>query len=120
MSNKNQIILSIITLLLLWLWLILSTSYQWWIVDSLRIGAGSIWLLFLPWYRLTAARFKNDSIDILEKLALSFAFSISIIPLLVFYLNLVGMPINEWLVYGTVVAVVIIGIIWERKVINKP
>lgn len=118
MNHKNQIITTIIILALLWVWLILSTRYQGWIIDSLRIGAGSIGLLFLPWYRLTMARFAFDDIDILEKFALSFAFSISIIPLLIFYLNLAGIPINERLVFITVVLVCGIGILREHKAKN--
>lgn len=115
MTIKNQIITTISILFLLGIALFLSQTYEWRIIDSLRVGAGSIWLLFIPWYWLVSTWFKNDDIDILEIIALSFAFSISVIPLLVFYLNLIGLPIDQWLVYSTVVIITIIGIIREQK-----
>lgn len=119
MTIKNQITATLIILLLLGIGLFLSQTYEWRIIDSLRVGAGSVWLLFIPWYWLVSAWFKNDTIDILEIIALSFAFSISVIPLLVFYLNLMGLPINQWLVYSTVLTVTTIGIIREHKTKNQ-
>lgn len=110
MNNKTQIIITILILAMLGVGLGLSQSwYQWWIVDTLRIVFWSVWLLFIPGYWLTKAWFQDDDIDILEIIALSFAFSISVIPLLVFYLNLIWLAINQWLVYGTVIAVTIVG-----------
>jgi len=61
---------------------------------------GSIYLLFLPGYRLTRVFFSDTEIDALERGALSFALSISMIPLLVFYLNLAGVQISAVMVWG--------------------
>lgn len=69
------------------------------IEQSFRIIFGSFYVLFLPGLVLTFVFFpvKNQGkkdIDIIERIALSFALSIAIVPLLVFYLNLIGMKIN--------------------------
>lgn len=66
----------------------------------LRIISGSVFILFLPGYLLTEVFFEKNEIDILEKTALSFALSVSVIPLLVFYSNLLGMQISALNVYA--------------------
>ncbi len=71
-----------------------------WVLEILRIVFGSIALLFLPGYWLTKALYFDNVLDTLEVIALSFAFSISVVPLLVFYANLAGVPITAWLVVG--------------------
>jgi len=63
-------------------------------VQSFRIVFGSVYVLFLPGLVLTFAFFKKKEIDVIERIALSFALSIAVVPLLVFYLNLLGMKIN--------------------------
>ncbi len=60
-----------------------------------RIIFWSIFILFLPWYYITMAFFKEKEIDFLERFALSFAFSISVVPLATFYLNLIGYRITD-------------------------
>ena len=60
-------------------------------LQSLRIVFGSFYVLFLPGHFLTYAFFPKKDIDFIERLTLSFALSIAIVPLLVFYLNLIGM-----------------------------
>jgi len=54
-------------------------------LESLRISFGSFYVLFLPGFILTYVFFKE--LDIIERIALSFALSIAIVPLIVFYLN---------------------------------
>ena len=88
------------------------------IEQSFRIVFGSVYVLFLPGLVLTFAFFKGKEIDVLERIALSFALSIAVVPLSVFYLNLVGMKINI-LNAGLVIAFIILagfGIIyWQKK-----
>ena len=62
--------------------------------QSFRIVFGSFYILFLPGLVLTFAFFGKKEIDIIERIALSFALSIAVVPLLVFYLNLIGMKID--------------------------
>lgn len=103
MSIKSQIIISVSILGALALSLWFSNYYIGTLPESIRILLWSLSLLFIPWYRTTKALFQNEELDALEIIALSFAFSISVTPLLVFYLNLAGLPITQWLVYGVCV-----------------
>jgi len=77
------------------------------IVEWLRMFFWSIFILFLPWYWLTKSFFKENEIDFLEKFALSFALSISVVPLISFYLNLLWVKINYLSVYFITLAVII-------------
>ncbi len=91
-------------------------------VQSFRIVFGSVYVLFLPGLVLSYVFFNKKEIDIIERIALSFALSIAVVPLLVFYLNLLGMKIN--LVNSIlVIAFIIIGslaaIAFERKKIKR-
>jgi uncharacterized membrane protein len=78
------------------------------VVKAMRIFFGSAFILLLPWYWITIAAFKDDEIDTLERIALSFALSVSSVPLLVFYANLFGMRITPFSVFF--IACSIIGI----------
>jgi uncharacterized membrane protein len=68
----------------------------------LRIIVSSIYILFLPGYLLSHLLFNKNAvtesaqkeIDEVERIALSFTLSIAIVPLLIFYANLIGIPIN--------------------------
>jgi len=68
------------------------------LISSLRIVFGSVFVLFIPGFVLTFVFFpynsEKDSIDLLERIALSFALSIAVVPLAVFYFNLIGVKIN--------------------------
>ena len=73
------------------------------LLESFRIVFGSIFVLFLPGLVISFIFFPKtnefdskdkDSVDWIERTALSFALSIAIVPLAVFYLNLVGVRIN--------------------------
>ena len=77
------------------------------IIEIIRIVFGSVYVLFLPGLAMTFAFFKNREIDVIERIALSFALSIAVVPLLVFYFNLIGMKINV-LNTGLVIAFIIL------------
>jgi uncharacterized membrane protein len=90
--------------------------------EAFRIVFGSVYVLFLPGFVLSfifspIKRQGEKEIDIIERIALSFALSIAIVPLLVFYLNLVGIKINVLNVAFVIVFIIIgsIGVIWWRK-----
>lgn len=53
-----------------------------------------IYVLFLPGLTLSYIFFKEKQTDTIERIALSFALSIAIVPLFIFYTNLMGIPIN--------------------------
>ena len=71
-------------------------------LGALRIIFGSIYVLFIPGFIISfiffpkTKKFDSDKegIDLIERIALSFALSIAIVPLSVFYLNLIGIKIN--------------------------
>jgi len=74
-------------------------------LESLRIIFGSVYVLFLPGFIISYIFFpktkefdseskETGAIDWIERIALSFALSIAIVPLAVFYLNLIGIKIN--------------------------
>lgn len=97
------ILIAIFTLNLISLGISIFTSLSY--LESLRIISGSIYVLFLPGFIISYLFFPKtkafDSedktegvIDWIERIALSFALSIAIVPLAVFYLNLVGIKIN--------------------------
>lgn len=108
---------------------------------------GSIVVLFVPWYWITRWSFPltgteaildpieekiadikekeneeiestNESIDGLERFVLSVALSISSVPLLLFYVNFLWVPLTIWSVYGTIVAVSIAAM-WATIYIEK-
>lgn len=80
-------------------------------MQILRVVFGSVYVLFLPGYVLTYVFFKKQEIDWLERIALSFALSIAVVPLLVFYLNLAGIKINALSVSLTILGIIVLGLL---------
>jgi uncharacterized membrane protein len=68
---------------------------------------GAIYILFLPGFAVSFLFFVRGAIDIIERVALSFALSVAVVPLLAFYLNLVGVKIRFWSVFAEVAFVII-------------
>lgn len=58
------------------------------------------YVIFLPGLLITFIFFNNKKIDWVERIALSFALSLSIVPLIVFYTNLAGIRISQASVLG--------------------
>jgi len=118
MKNKNLIIITwviaLITAIIIFSWNNDSKT-----IEILRIIFGSIFILFIPGYFLTLSFFEDKEIDFLERFALSFALSISVVPLLSFYLNLVWVKINELSVYLIVLFIVIINIVYINFLSKK-
>lgn len=98
--KKSKIIILAIEILIL---ISLALSFFLEIEESFRIVFGSVYVLFLPGFIISFIFFpktkeldskEENAIDWLERIALSFALSIAIVPLVVFYLNLIGIKIN--------------------------
>jgi uncharacterized membrane protein len=65
------------------------------ILEILQAIFGLVLVLFLPGFVATYVIFpKDDEIDEVERFALSFGLSIAIVPLMVFALSIIGIPIN--------------------------
>lgn len=109
---------AILTLSLLF---VLSCVLTFWLgLSSFRIVFGSLMVLFVPGFSLSYAFFSVKEIDVLERIALSFALSIATVPLLVFYLNLAGLRISAWSVLGVCVFVTALGyVIYRYKPFSK-
>ena len=88
------------------------------VLESFRIVFGCVYVLFIPGLIISYIFFpytkksedpsQKGSIDLLERIALSFALSIAIIPLLLFYFNLIGIKIsflNSFLVISGIILV---------------
>ena len=99
------------------------------ILSSLRIVFGSLYVLFLPGFIISYIFFPKTkefdeketkeanghethkgSIDWIERIALSFALSIAIVPLVVFYLNLIGIKINFLNSFLTILGIIVISL----------
>ncbi len=78
------------------------------LIDSARIVFGSVYVLFLPGYIISFIFFKE--IETLERIALSFALSIAVVPLIVFYLNLIGIRINAINVFLIVLGIILVSL----------
>jgi len=92
---------------------------------SFRMVFGSFYVLVLPGLVLTYAFFPSGaekSIDLIERITLSFALSIACVPLLVFYLNLIGVKINFFNVFWEILFIILAGLgvsWWRRKKKNS-
>ena|SRR3990172_2078561 len=97
-------------------------------LESLRTVFGSIYILFLPGFIISYIFFpktkefesedekEKGAIDWIERIALSFALSIAIVPLAVFYLNLVGVKISFLNSFLTILGIIVIsGIVLKVK-----
>jgi hypothetical protein len=103
-------------------------------LDSFRIVFGSVLVLFIPGFIISYIFFpktrefetktsenkeekERRTIDWIERIALSFALSIAIVPLVIFYLNLIGVRINLLNSFLTILGIIIIslGIIASRS-----
>ena len=88
---------------------------------SFRVVFGSFYILVLPGLALTYGGFGFRQIDMIERIVLSFALSISVVPLLVFYLNRLGIKINFLNVLWEVALIVAAGLAivywryWRKK-----
>ena len=83
------------------------------LLRSFRIVFGSVFVLFLPGFVWTYVFFKKQ--DPLERVALSFALSIAIVPLVVFYANLLGMRITAVSVMIITMVVILAGILVRNR-----
>lgn len=107
-TYRRHISTLIISLLMLALVLMDAGTDSSQVYTIVRTVFGGIYMIFLPWYWLTRVFFDETEIDMLERGALSFALSISVVPLIVFYLNLAGVPITALMVWGVVLGVIVL------------
>lgn len=98
------------------------------LLESLRIVFGSVFVLFVPGFIISYIFFpkskpfdsekdEKGAIDMLERFALGFALSIALVPLVVFYLNLVGVRISALNTSLIILGIIVIssGILYWRN-----
>lgn len=76
-------------------------------IEILRIVLGVIIVLVLPGASLSFVFFPLGKIDLVERLALTIALSIAVVPLVAFYANLAGIPITYTSVLFEVASIVL-------------
>jgi len=79
--------------------------------ESARIVFGSFYALFLPGFIISFIVFPSPEIDWIERIALSFALSIAIVPLVVFYLNLIRIKIDVLNSFLEIAAIILASLI---------
>jgi len=103
--------------------------------EAMRIAYGSVYVLFLPGFLISYIFFpktrpyeedkekrEKGAIDWIERIALSFALSIAIVPLAVFYLNLIGVKINLLNSFLTILGMIIVAVfilLYRSKKLSK-
>lgn len=78
---------------------------------------GAVYVLFVPGFVLSFAFFPRGRVDVIERSALSFALSIAVVPLVAFYLNLMGVRISRLNVILEVAGIIlVVGVVaWMRE-----
>lgn len=93
---------SIMIILALFLWLILLFWYS--PFFAFRISFGSLYTLFFPGLVWSYPIFKENNLELFERIVLSIALSTALIPVAFFIANTFGMKINLinsfWLILG--------------------
>ena len=80
------------------------------LLEIARVVAGSIYVLYLPGYVLSFIFMKRGSIDAIERVAISFALSISVVPLVVFYINMLGVSITAISIFLEILGILTVSI----------
>lgn len=130
--NKFQkwifgVIIALAVLMIISIVLGVATEFSY--LEAMRIIYGSVYVLFLPGFILSFCFFpktrefeerkengernerEKGSIDWIERIALSFALSIAVVPLVVFYLNLIGVKINLLNSFLTIFGIIVISVV---------
>ena len=112
--NQKEIRNYLITIGILFLLALVLTLFDYSLWTTIRAVFGSVLVLFVPGFVIVKLYFKE--IDIIEKIALSFALSIAIVPLVVFYLNKLGMRINTLNSFLSIVGIIAVSFVVKRFV----
>lgn len=79
--------------------------------ETVRAIVGAVYVLLVPGLALSFALFSRGAVDWIERVALSFALSIAVVPLVAFYLNLAGVKIGALNVVLEVAAITVLGLV---------
>lgn len=110
--NNKKILIAIIVVTLLLFPAVAFTS------GGLRIALGLLFVLFFPGYTLLSALFpKQDDLDGIARVALSFGLSIAVVPLIGLVLNFTpwGIRLYPILISVTLFILAASGVAWYRQ-----
>lgn len=82
------------------------------LLNAGRTVFGAVYTLILPGFLLSHVILKDKKVDILERIALSFALSITVVPLILFYLNLIEIKINTFTTFTSLLGICLISAAW--------
>lgn len=106
-------------------------------VSSFRLVFGLLYILFIPGFIWSYVFFKDEKavdqkqitttlkedskIDVIERIILSVALSLALVPLFIFFINKVGVKINFLSVFLEVLGIILIGvsILFARFFLDK-
>lgn len=76
-----------------------------------------LFTLFLPGFCLSYLFFSEKEIDVLERIALSIGLSLAVVPLIVFYGNIIGIRITQLSVIAEIIGLLLLtgGIVVFKK-----
>ena len=80
-------------------------------MQIILIILGSVFTLIVPGFVWSFVFFRKKQIDSIERLALSFTFSVAIVPLVVFYTNLLNIRITMLSVIIQIGLIILIAIL---------
>lgn len=92
------------------------------ILQAFRIVFGMVYLLFLPGFVWTWVFWQKSELDGIERFILSLVLSIALVPLVVFFLNKVGVKINLLNSFLEILGIIVFGfvlIIIQNKKFSK-
>lgn len=132
-NGKYIVSISILTIFMILISIAIGIFSSLSYLEGFRIIFGSVYVLFIPGLILTYIFFpktkefdskdkESNSIDWIERIALSFALSIAVVPLVIFYLNLMGLKINLLNSFLSILGIILIslGILyWKNKKSRK-
>src|SRR4030042_5367013 len=108
---KKAIIIHLLMLIVLLIIFFIATywlNYK----EAFRLVFGLFYVLFLPGYVLTYVFFKNKKINWITRITFSLGLSIAVVPMSVFYLNLLGVEITDLNVALIIGLIIIFSSIW--------
>lgn len=78
------------------------------ILQSLRVVFGLVYLLFLPGFVWSWVFWQKSELDGIERFILSLVLSIAIVPLVVYFLNKIGVKINLLNTFLEILGIIVI------------
>lgn len=86
---------------------------------AFRVVCGVVYLLFLPGFVWSWVFWKKDEMDAIERSIISLILSIAFVPLMIFFLNKIGVKIILLNILWEILLIIMVGIILKFQRIIK-